>query len=57
MITVLCQIGGFGIMALATLLALLVSQRLGLRSRLHGTGRGRQPFGSATSAGCSAGSR
>jgi potassium uptake TrkH family protein len=34
MITVLCQIGGFGIMAMATLLALLVSQRLGLRSRL-----------------------
>jgi potassium uptake TrkH family protein len=34
MMTVLCQIGGFGIMAMATLLALLVSQRLGLRSRL-----------------------
>lgn len=34
MLTVLCQIGGFGIMAMATLLALLVSQRLGLRSRL-----------------------
>lgn len=34
LITVLSQIGGFGIMAMATLLALLVSQRLGLRSRL-----------------------
>ena len=34
MITALCQIGGFGIMAMATLLALLVSQRLGLRGRL-----------------------
>ncbi|MDG4821323.1 potassium transporter TrkG [Asanoa sp. WMMD1127] len=34
LLTVLSQIGGFGIMALATLLALLVSQRLGLRSRL-----------------------
>ncbi|GIF46739.1 potassium uptake TrkH family protein [Asanoa ferruginea] len=34
LLTVLTQIGGFGIMALATLLALLVSQRLGLRSRL-----------------------
>jgi len=34
MITVLCQVGGFGIMTMATLLALLVSQRLGLRSRL-----------------------
>lgn len=34
LITVLVQIGGFGIMAMATLLGLLVSQRLGLRSRL-----------------------
>ena len=34
MITVLCQIGGFGIMTLATLLGLLVSRRLGLRTRL-----------------------
>jgi trk system potassium uptake protein len=34
LITVLTEIGGFGIMAMATLLALLVSQRLGLRSRL-----------------------
>ncbi|GIF72035.1 TrkH family potassium uptake protein [Asanoa siamensis] len=34
LLTVLTQIGGFGIMAMATLLALLVSQRLGLRSRL-----------------------
>jgi potassium uptake TrkH family protein len=33
-ITLLTQVGGFGIMAMATLLALLVSQRLGLRSRL-----------------------
>ncbi|GGQ67479.1 potassium transporter Trk [Couchioplanes caeruleus subsp. azureus] len=34
LITVLSQIGGFGIMTLATLLSLLVSRRLGLRSRL-----------------------
>ncbi len=34
LITVLVQIGGFGIMTLATLLSLLVSRRLGLRSRL-----------------------
>lgn len=33
-ITVLTQLGGFGIMALASLLSLLVSQRLGLRNRL-----------------------
>jgi trk system potassium uptake protein len=33
-ITLLTQVGGFGIMAMATLLALLVTQRLGLRSRL-----------------------
>ena len=31
----LIQIGGFGIMALATLLGLLVSRRLGLRTRLN----------------------
>ncbi len=34
LITVLAQIGGFGIMTLATLLGMLVSRRLGLRSRL-----------------------
>jgi potassium uptake TrkH family protein len=34
LITVLSQIGGFGIVALATLLSLLVSRRLGLSSRL-----------------------
>lgn len=34
LITLLTQLGGFGIMALATLLSLLVSQRLGLRNRL-----------------------
>jgi trk system potassium uptake protein TrkH len=34
LITVLSQVGGFGIMTLATLLGLLVSRRLGLRSRL-----------------------
>jgi potassium uptake TrkH family protein len=34
LITVLSQIGGFGIMTMATLLGLLVSRRLGLRSRL-----------------------
>jgi potassium uptake TrkH family protein len=34
LITVLCQLGGFGIMTLATLLGLLVSRRLGIRSRL-----------------------
>ena len=34
LITVLSQIGGFGIMTLATLLGLLVSRRLGLRTRL-----------------------
>ena len=33
LLTVLSQIGGFGIMTLATLLSLLVSRRLGLRSR------------------------
>jgi trk system potassium uptake protein TrkH len=31
----LIQVGGFGIMAMATLLGLLVSDRLGLRSRLN----------------------
>lgn len=34
LITILSQIGGFGIVALATLLSLLVSRRLGLSSRL-----------------------
>ncbi|WBC19672.1 MULTISPECIES: potassium transporter TrkG [unclassified Solwaraspora] len=34
LITLLTQLGGFGIMSLATLLGLLVSRRLGLRSRL-----------------------
>ncbi|KUL22400.1 TrkH family potassium uptake protein [Actinoplanes awajinensis] len=34
LLTVLSQIGGFGIMTLATLLSLLVSRRLGLRGRL-----------------------
>src|SRR5690606_2636374 len=34
LITVLTQIGGFGIMGLATLVGLLVTKRLGLRSRL-----------------------
>jgi trk system potassium uptake protein TrkH len=34
LLTVLTQIGGFGIMTLATLLSLLVSRRLGLRGRL-----------------------
>ncbi|MFC7528446.1 TrkH family potassium uptake protein [Actinoplanes sp. GCM10030250] len=34
LITVLSQIGGFGIMTMATLLSLLVSRRLGLRGRL-----------------------
>ncbi|MFV2017714.1 TrkH family potassium uptake protein [Micromonospora sp. LOL_023] len=34
LITLQTQIGGFGIMSIATLLALLVSRRLGLRSRL-----------------------
>ncbi|MDG4763589.1 potassium transporter TrkG [Solwaraspora sp. WMMD406] len=34
LITVLTQLGGFGIMSLATLLGLLISRRLGLRSRL-----------------------
>jgi trk system potassium uptake protein TrkH len=34
-IIALIQVGGFGIMALATLLGLLVSKRLGLRSRLN----------------------
>jgi len=34
LLTVLSQIGGFGIMTLGTLLSLLVSRRLGLRSRL-----------------------
>ncbi|GAA1928013.1 potassium transporter TrkG [Nocardioides lentus] len=33
-ILALCQAGGFGIMALASLLGLLVTRRLGLRSRL-----------------------
>ncbi|MEJ3746011.1 potassium transporter TrkG [Actinomycetes bacterium KLBMP 9797] len=34
MITVFTQVGGYGIMTMATLLGLLVSRRLGLRSRL-----------------------
>ncbi|MBB3095085.1 potassium uptake TrkH family protein [Actinoplanes campanulatus] len=34
LLTVLSQIGGFGIMTLATLLSMLVSRRLGLRGRL-----------------------
>jgi trk system potassium uptake protein TrkH len=34
LITVLTQLGGYGIMTMATLLGLLVSRRLGLRSRL-----------------------
>ncbi|GAB7048783.1 TrkH family potassium uptake protein [Catenuloplanes indicus] len=34
MITVLTQIGGLGIMVMATLLGVLISQRLGLRGRL-----------------------
>src|SRR4029453_5297389 len=34
LITVVSQVGGFGIMTLATLLSLLVSRRLGLRGRL-----------------------
>ncbi|MFB6394160.1 TrkH family potassium uptake protein [Polymorphospora lycopeni] len=34
LILVLAQLGGFGILAMATLVSLLVSQRLGLRSRL-----------------------
>ena len=34
LITVLTQIGGFGVIALASLLGLAVSQRLGLRNRL-----------------------
>jgi Trk-type K+ transport system membrane component len=34
LITLLTQVGGFGIMTMATLLSLLVSQRLGLRGRL-----------------------
>lgn len=34
LITVLTQIGGFGIVTLATLVGLLVSRRLGMRSRL-----------------------
>jgi trk system potassium uptake protein TrkH len=34
LITVLSQLGGFGIMTMATLLGLLVSRRLGIRSRL-----------------------
>ena len=34
LLTVLSQIGGFGIMTMATLLSLLVSRRLGLRNRL-----------------------
>jgi potassium uptake TrkH family protein len=34
LITVLTQLGGFGIMTMATLLGLAVSRRLGLRSRL-----------------------
>ncbi|HET6529224.1 MAG TPA: potassium transporter TrkG [Actinoplanes sp.] len=34
LITALVQVGGFGIMTLATLLSLLVSRRLGLRGRL-----------------------
>ncbi|MCW2667786.1 MAG: ATPase [Frankiales bacterium] len=35
LILLLSQVGGFGIMALATLLGLLVSRRLGLRDRLN----------------------
>lgn len=34
LLTVLTQIGGFGIVALATLLSLIVSRRLGLRGRM-----------------------
>jgi trk system potassium uptake protein TrkH len=34
MLTVLTQLGGYGIMTMATLLGMLVSRRLGLRSRL-----------------------
>nr|MDT0662493.1 potassium transporter TrkG [Micromonospora sp. DSM 115978] len=34
LIMIMTQLGGFGIMAMATLLSLLVSQRLGLRGRL-----------------------
>src|SRR5689334_18967450 len=34
LITVLSQVGGFGIITMATLLSLLVSRRLGLRGRL-----------------------
>src|SRR5918997_137019 len=34
MLAVLTQVGGYGIATMATLLGLLVSQRLGLRSRL-----------------------
>ncbi|MFY1635818.1 TrkH family potassium uptake protein [Solwaraspora sp. WMMB335] len=34
LITLLTQLGGFGIMSMATLLGLLISRRLGLRSRL-----------------------
>ncbi|WP_430782600.1 TrkH family potassium uptake protein [Actinoplanes sp. G11-F43] len=34
LLTVLSQIGGFGIVTMATLISLLVSRRLGLRSRL-----------------------
>ena len=34
LITVMTQLGGFGIMAMATLLSLLVTRRLGLRGRL-----------------------
>ena len=34
-VVALIQVGGFGIMALATLLGLLVSQRLGVRDRLN----------------------
>jgi trk system potassium uptake protein len=37
-ILVMIQIGGFGIMTLASLLALLIARRLGLRSRLNTAG-------------------
>jgi trk system potassium uptake protein TrkH len=40
-ILVLIQVGGFGIMTMATLLGLLISRRLGLRSRLTTTAEAR----------------
>jgi trk system potassium uptake protein len=46
LITVLSQIGGFGIMTLATLLSLLVSRRLGLRGRLIAQAESAGLFGS-----------